>query len=527
LFRALSDLKKNGDLGRETIIRKTMLDDCKGPKFEELLAVFSTAVLRKDLLAKAEEPGLRLGLAKELTEAEFTKLLPLILAHYSSLSARSLSAGQLRDNFDHFSRLLEEKSEELSTRSKDRPLSLDPISQSDTIVQEVKANWLGSQSWADTLLYGACRSDADRFLDSSFEEAWSRAKEGNINALTKSPQTDLLLDLEARLSQQRDRLRRLEEFKASLHKDNAEAGRKELVQNREKGRSLVFKEHQTLTVASISKAVQHPKEGRHLLDEHQAILTILHHTLAQIKGERAIKVSVPSLKIRPGSESREQNMQYLGGLSPIPDEEQSSLPPSPNITITTPDRDLRPTSAGMGKPSPESQPTSEVNDNSTASITDSSGLPSSKIEDTSPQGSSSPESDLPSLPTAQFEPRPSTLLERTRQSMSLFPPQATTRSHHSSAIRRPPRPSQTFPVNQFATPPKPQAVPPSRSGASTPRDELFSEEADYASVFKSRPRIALSPSFSPAVHDGYHDEDEESVSDLAVDESPSKGTRIR
>jgi hypothetical protein len=67
-------------------------------------------------------------------------------------------------------------------------------------------------------------------------------------------------------------------------------------------------------VASISKVVQHPKEGRNLLDEHQAILTILQHTLAQIKGESAIKL--PSLKIRPGaSESREQNMQYLGQRS--------------------------------------------------------------------------------------------------------------------------------------------------------------------------------------------------------------------
>jgi hypothetical protein len=35
------------------------------------------------------------------------------------------------------------------------------------------------------------------------------------------------------------------------------------------------------------------------------------------------------------------------------------------------------------------------------------------------------------------------------------------------------------------------------SGSSTPRDELFSDAAAYDSVFKSRPRIALSPAFSP------------------------------
>ena len=33
-------------------MRKTMLDDCKGSKFEEVLAIFSTAVLKKVILEK-------------------------------------------------------------------------------------------------------------------------------------------------------------------------------------------------------------------------------------------------------------------------------------------------------------------------------------------------------------------------------------------------------------------------------------------------------------------------------------------
>lgn len=53
----------------------------------------------------------------------------------------------------------------------------------------------------------------------------------------------------------------------------------------------------------------------------------------------------------------------------------------------------------------------------------------------------------------------------------------------------------SLPVNQFETPKK--RVP---SRTPTPRDELFEEEADYASVFRSRPRIAQSPVSSPAVH---------------------------
>ncbi|KAI4255092.1 MAG: hypothetical protein L6R42_006910, partial [Xanthoria sp. 1 TBL-2021] len=52
-----------------------------------------------------------------------------------------------------------------------------------------------------------------------------------------------------------------------------------------------------------------------------------------------------------------------------------------------------------------------------------------------------------------------------------------------------------YPTNQFETPKK------QLEGLKemTPPDVLFSPEADYASVFKSRPKIATSPSLSPTL----------------------------
>ncbi|KAJ4359233.1 hypothetical protein N0V85_009459, partial [Neurospora sp. IMI 360204] len=47
LVRSLEQAKKNGVLGRDAIVRKTMLDECKGHRLEEILAVFSSAVLKK------------------------------------------------------------------------------------------------------------------------------------------------------------------------------------------------------------------------------------------------------------------------------------------------------------------------------------------------------------------------------------------------------------------------------------------------------------------------------------------------
>ena len=40
LYRSLNELKKNGVLGRESVLRKTMLDECKGDKFYEILVMF-------------------------------------------------------------------------------------------------------------------------------------------------------------------------------------------------------------------------------------------------------------------------------------------------------------------------------------------------------------------------------------------------------------------------------------------------------------------------------------------------------
>ena len=103
--------------------------------------------------------------------------------------------------------------------------------------------------------------------------------------------------------------------------------------------------------------------------------------------------------------------------------------------------------------------------------------------------------------------RPSTLLERTRQSMSLIPnPKggAGQGPIEERALAKQERLSHAVPVSQYGTPrimTEPESsrlettIP--KLGCSTPRDELFSDAAAYHSVFKSRPRIALSPALSP------------------------------
>ena len=93
----------------------------------------------------------------------------------------------------------------------------------------------------------------------------------------------------------------------------------------------------------------------------------------------------------------------------------------------------------------------------------------------------------PSIPA-----KSTTLLERTRQSMSLMP-SASLKSQKS--VHRS-RPSKIYPNNQFGTPSKQQTIE-IVGEDTTPPERLFTQEADYASVFKSRPKIALSPMGSP------------------------------
>lgn len=49
IFKWLSDLKKNGQLGGNVLVRRTLLDDCSGDRYEELLLALSTYVLRSQL----------------------------------------------------------------------------------------------------------------------------------------------------------------------------------------------------------------------------------------------------------------------------------------------------------------------------------------------------------------------------------------------------------------------------------------------------------------------------------------------
>jgi hypothetical protein len=122
-------------------------------------------------------------------------------------------------------------------------------------------------------------------------------------------------------------------------------------------------------------------------------------------------------------------------------------------------------------------------------------VPESPLPDPSPQ--------LPEPSTVEPEPdRRATLLERTRLSMMAM--QSKPRMSMAAREKKEKRKSRQslFPVNQFDTPRTRKSFELieesiSKDPERTPKEVLFSDEIDYDRVFKSRPRIATSPIFSP------------------------------
>lgn len=447
-----------------------MLDDCKGEKFDELLAVFSTAVLRKVLAVSSDDgplnPAINLSTAKGLTPEQYQLVVPLVLAHRVSLGAMGERRARVRNTHEKFSELLDNKKAELASRSNaSLPNPAEESVDFNTLLREVNTNWLGSQEWAETLLHGGSRTSHDTFLELPFAKAWSKANASSIEGLRADASQDLLADLESRVSRQQARLRRWRIFRDSIRRESSSV----LAPASTGSNSpLEFSRHQTLTIASISKAVRQSIGGSsigssYLTENDELLLSSMNEALAQISG----KPQTSAFPTSPHSRDAEVDKPaVLEDTNPLP---------SPRLEQKEPDRQT--TSPPMETNQRASSPP-EPNSRQSES-------PSVHISEPDP------------TPDPEPQPRTFTLAERTRKSMSLIPP--STKNPRGSIRSRKPRSS--FPVNQFETPRKQSAQSSDApSGRSTPRDQLFDDNADYASVFRSRPRVAHSPILSPAVH---------------------------
>jgi hypothetical protein len=625
LFRCLNDLKKNDVLGREATLRKTMLDDCKGDKFEEILLLFSAAVVRKQMLStRCKQPssiGRNIAVAKNIDKRDLSTIAPLSLAYRASLAKTIQRRATLEFTLDQFRTSLYEKTNDYHQRH----LTLLELQEATTdvlspeveksIQRELRQNWVGSIEGCDALLGCDKLASSDAYMDSDFDGLWQHFRQGTTPAVP-SKNVSLLEALQSRVVEQNDRLRLWNTYRDVFEETNKPAKPAQMSTvsiSRESETKIdgldIFNKHRSInaeytasdsvnrsTPVDYDKVIQDMKQGlfdvvrkkkRHGQDPSHEAPTLVDKLRSRqapipvfLGGAREPKEDLFSPLKRPVLESSNSTPV---DLRHEPHQTHQWLSRTHSQPITTP-QSVRSEYGGSKMESPYGSPLrqpeftgpspsvqrdreryvkahassplreSEVSPSSNAAfsedmIDDQVSSLGQQVEEIglNERQQSSPSPDLldssplfsSPLPTISSPEKRPGFSERARVSMASFRssessnplpqpiPEArmdleitNTQSRHTSLADRAlasmteaslhpqpqhrkttkERPKSAFiPSNvaQYSTPMKAGRSSLGGTRDTTPRDKLFEQDAEYASVFKSRPKIAMSPVLSP------------------------------
>ena len=505
-----------------------MLDECKGERFEELLSSFATLVLRK-VLAKSSRyaalPPLPVGTASS-TESS---CIPLLLAHRQSLQKNLDERRQIQKQSKAREAELNDLSLSLSQR-KATVLNKHPkvdAEQRGHASDLLRSEWVGDSRWTNAILYeGPSKHEQ---MDLQVPKSTNDVS----HVETGTGTNHLLNDLCVRLQMQRDRLQRWKDFQLSLPGRHAEEVAEDHPAMQTRKPFFRFEAHQDIvpgasTSEDASKNVYVPQRSlphrfAELLREMEQNLSTAAESKYENKRVCSSPDEAPGIDIGeragnmtsndwPARKSDALGEKVLGLSSP---ENHHLHPTYPTM------RSEDDISAGERDPSCFSwlnETEQKLHNDNSVEMDDIEATPPESLTErtrrsmaaifSSELDFSIISSDPPPLPkkesasiievSANTSIRRDTLMERTRKSMA-----ATTFTPGGKATNVKPKGSwmsQLYPTNQFETPKKQDhrlSVLSASSNDSTPREKLFSEEAEYNSIFKSRPKIAQSPTLSP------------------------------
>ncbi|KAL2132416.1 hypothetical protein VTI74DRAFT_3814 [Chaetomium olivicolor] len=295
LLRALEQAKKNGVLGRDAVVRKTMLDECKGERLEEVLAVFSSAVLKKMVAEEKLGGGAYPALARTMAlenrgyAEERAELVALVLAHRVSLKRTLEEKNAARARFRELSDLLALKEKTIARRRAEaqaakRNAQGKALSEQQRaeVRRAVRNNWTGNERWMEALLYGDIESHKDNVLSATFDRVWRRVQSGRLAELEETS-AGLLEQLENRVRGQQERLQKWQGFRERMFGNGAEASAKESkTRPKPKGINLGFNVHESLHLGRTSPR-KLPRSMPPEMDSHyEALINGLKSDLAKI-----------------------------------------------------------------------------------------------------------------------------------------------------------------------------------------------------------------------------------------------------
>ncbi|KAG9246523.1 HAUS augmin-like complex subunit 6 N-terminus-domain-containing protein [Calycina marina] len=328
LLRCLEQAKKSGVLGREVILRKTMLDECKGERLEEILAVFSNAVLKRVLQQTDRENSAlahQLALENFSYSGERSKLSALIVAHKASLSKHLREKDASRAQYKDFSDLLNlnerritRRQEQLKQIIADRGVQ-HQISEHEiaALHSQIQKNWSGSDQWLQTILYGDNMGSTDPVLATPLEKLWKHVENGSIGGIEAKQQVGLLEQLNSRVKNQEARLAKWQSFGKSLKKVGSPV-KSQVPHTSTDGRNidLGFTQHQVLQLprAVTESAVNKPETNS--LREYKRMVENLKAELVNVNKPKVIRLADVVRRVAT-PEAVSSNVTPLSDRSPI------------------------------------------------------------------------------------------------------------------------------------------------------------------------------------------------------------------
>ncbi|TLS26584.1 hypothetical protein PpBr36_04850 [Pyricularia pennisetigena] len=270
LLRCLEQAKKNGVLGRDAVVRRTMLDECKGERLEEVLATFSSAVLKK-MVAEASLNGKEhLTIAETLAlenrgySGDTAQITALVLAYRASLSKMLRERQEARARYNDLAQLLDLKERGISRRKLQlgdaKNPAADGMSEDEKLAlwRAVRNNWAGNERWMEALLYGD--APRDDLLTAPFDRVWRRVQSGRLAELEEHREPGLIEQLDGRVKMQKERLQKWQTFRRDMFgtdsiKDDRAQKRKSLTLDhvaKPRGIDLGFGAHENIRYGTAS-----------------------------------------------------------------------------------------------------------------------------------------------------------------------------------------------------------------------------------------------------------------------------------
>ncbi|KAI1267131.1 hypothetical protein F5Y18DRAFT_329639 [Xylariaceae sp. FL1019] len=336
LVRSLEQAKKAGVLGRDALIRKTMLDECKGERLEEVLAAFSSAVLKKLVAERALNGGseYRPTVSESISLENWgysgnrTELNGLLLAHKASLRSTLDRKKAARDRYRNFEEILAAKERDIVRRQEHA--RLDARSQDPDISETAKAevrrvlrsNWTGNEQWLDGLLLSQAQSRKSGLLSTPFDQVWSSVKDGDITDL-EDDTNDLLEQLDQRVLRQKARLQKWDDFQRCTFGDaKSRVSRKAAEQPKKSGVDLGLTAH--FHTHSTTQRQSKQAQSESVPPDYAALINSLENTMESPK-----QPNIPSFS------------NLLSGVRRRPASVVSGyVPPPPSEPIAEPISDL-------------------------------------------------------------------------------------------------------------------------------------------------------------------------------------------